>query len=87
MKKPKLPNRWPRRILGISTVNDDLSLAFWDHGGRATSVVLYIGPTGHELQVSIYSGAEGPGVRPTAKIVRAVEIAAIHAGLVEDRDA
>ncbi|MDD3983702.1 MAG: hypothetical protein PHU54_07160 [Candidatus Omnitrophica bacterium] len=86
MKKPKLPKRWKRRIHGVSFASDDLSLSFWEHGGKATTVVLYIGRVGHEIQVSIYSGAEGPGVRPTRKIIRAVELAAIHAGLVEDRE-
>jgi hypothetical protein len=86
MTKPKLPKRWARRIHGVSTASDDLSLAFWEHGGKATAVVLYTGRVGHEIQVSIYSGAEGPGVLPTRKSIRAVELAAIHAGLVEDRD-
>lgn len=86
MKKPKLPKRWKRRIHGVATASDDLSLAFWEHTGGLTTVVLYVGPVGHEIQVSIYSFADGPGVKPTQKIVRAVELAAIHAGLVEDRD-
>ena len=87
MTKPKLPKRWPRRIHGLSTADNDLSLGFWQHGGKADTVVLYVGKIGHEIQVSILSAFCGPGVKPTRKIVRAVELAAIHAGLVEDRDA
>lgn len=87
MKKPKLPKKWRRRVLGISTASDELSLAHWTHDGKSRSVVLYVGNVGHEIQVSIYSGVLGPEVRPTQKVIRAVELAAIHAGLVEDRDA
>ncbi len=86
MTKPKLPKRWPRRIHGIATANDDLSLAFWQHSGKSSSVVLYVGKIGHAIHVSISSETTGPEIRPTRKIVRAVELAAIHAGLVEDRD-
>ncbi len=87
MKKPKLPKRWERRFYGISTASDELSLAAWEYGGKSSSVVLYAGKIERAIHVSISSGATGPEIRPTRKIIRAIELAAIHAGLVEDRDA
>lgn len=86
MKKPKLPKRWKRRILGVSTASDELSLAAWEHSGKSSSVVLYVGKIGRAIHVSISSETTGPEIRPTRKIIRAVELAAIHAGLVEDRE-
>jgi len=86
MTKPKLPKKWKRRVLGVSTAGDELSLAHWTHNGKSSSVVLYVGKIGHAIHVSISSETTGPGIRPTQKMIRAVELAAIHAGLVEDRD-
>jgi hypothetical protein len=87
MKKPKLPKRWKKDTAQLWTGGPLLRLGVFDYGSSGESVCLFVGEPPRNLQVAIRSAFKtAPRLRPRNRMIRAVELAAIHAGLVEDRD-
>ncbi|MBN1774511.1 MAG: hypothetical protein JXB32_24840 [Deltaproteobacteria bacterium] len=87
-KLPKLPKKWKKAGREIWTGGPLLKLGVFDYGSIGESVCMFVGDPSRDLQVAIRSAFKtAPRLRPRNRMIRAVELAAIHAGLVEDRDA
>ncbi len=88
MKKPKLPKRWIGLKWGTITKGDHPKIGAWrqcDGIGRTSdynSVALHL--RHDEFPCVIVNDSTNRVA--LSRLVRAVELAAIHAGLVEDRD-
>lgn len=89
MKKPKLPKRWKPDHACLRTGGEHLKLGVFDYGNNGESICLFVGDPPGDVHVSISTSyATAPRFHnKRSTMIRAVEIAAIHAGLVEDRDA
>lgn len=86
--KPKLPKKWKRQY---GTQRAELSAPIvlcvltGAYGGEC--IELRIGTAPSVIAVGIETfGKDGTRLHNIRRLVRAVELAAIHAGLVEDRD-
>ena len=86
MTKPKLPKRWKRDGSCVYTGGEHLKLGRFNYGNNGESICLFIGDPPGDVHVAISTGYAMPLRLNNRRIVRAVELAAIHAGLVEDRE-
>ena len=88
MTKPKLPKRWIGLCWGTTTKGEFPKIGAWRNceGARADLAYSSVSLHQHRDMFPCVVVNDPTNRIPLRRLVRAVELAAIHAGLVEDRE-